>query len=407
MSASAPVITADAVVVGAGPAGAAFALNLAPFQRVLLLEKRAAPVLRPGESLPGAARRLLHDMGLWDAFLNQGHRPCHLIRSTWGGNEVLEQDAMRDLDGHGWYLDRARFEGWLQHVAQERGAALLTEARLLALTRTPDSSWQLNIQRQGKPLTVRARLLVDAAGRSSSVTKRLGGKRRARDKLVCGWLYGRDTGPDGADTGMSHIHAEMGGWWYSSPLPGSEKNRILAFYTDADLPQAASAHNRENLVARLAAVPELWRQLNTVDFTAGPQAGFCTAHSANLDSAAGDGWLAIGDAALAFDPLSSQGLFNSLYTGLAGAEAAQQFLQGASNALAGYNSQLANIQHAYLAHLEAWYGQETRWIDQPFWQRRQGGKVNSTGGLSSNNAGMSSTKSPGFNEMLDAHRAKK
>lgn len=371
MSASAPVITADAVVVGAGPAGAAFALNLAPFQRVLLLEKRAVPALRPGESLPAAARRLLHDMGLWDAFLNQGHRPCHLIRSIWGSNEALEQDAMRDLDGHGWYLDRARFECWLQRVAQERGAALLTESRLLALRWMPDSGWQLDVQRLGKSFRVHARLLVDAAGRSSSLAKRLGGKRQARDKLVCGWVYGQDAGPDGADAGTSHIHAEMGGWWYSSPLPGSEKSRILAFYTDADLPQAASAHNRENLLARLAGVPELCRQLDTVGFTAGPQSGFCAAHSAHLDSAAGNGWLAIGDAALAFDPLSSQGLFNSLYTGLAGAEAAQQFLQGTADALSGYNSQLANIQRAYLAHLEAWYGQETRWMDQPFWQRRQ------------------------------------
>ena len=162
MSASTPVITADAVVVGAGPAGAAFALNLAPFQRVLLLEKRAAPALRPGESLPAAARRLLHDMGLWDAFLNQGHRPCHLIRSIWGNNEALEQDAMRDLDGHGWYLDRARFEGWLQRVAQERGAALLTESRLLALRWMPDSGWRLDVQRQGKSFRVHARRLVAA-----------------------------------------------------------------------------------------------------------------------------------------------------------------------------------------------------------------------------------------------------
>lgn len=371
------VITVDTVVVGAGPAGAAFALNLAPFQRVLLLEKRAAPGLRPGESFPAAARRLLHDMGLWDAFLKQEHRPCYLIRSFWGGNEMVEQDAMRDLDGHGWYLDRPRFEGWLQQVAQERGAALLTESRLLGLRQMPDSSWQLDVQTRDKLLTIYARLLVDAAGRSSPVAKRLGGKRKGRDKLVCGWVYGHDSGPDSADASMSHIHAETGGWWYSSPLPGSGKRRILAFYTDADLPEAANAHNRQNLLERLTEVPKLREQLDASGFTADAGSGFCSANSADLDNSAGNNWLAIGDAALAFDPLSSQGLFNSLYTGLAGAEAAQQFLQGSAAALADYNSELANIQRAYLVHLKAWYGQETRWSDQPFWQRRQDYRIES------------------------------
>jgi len=48
------VLHVDAVVLGAGPAGATVALNLAPFWRVLVIEKRACPGLRIGESLPAA-----------------------------------------------------------------------------------------------------------------------------------------------------------------------------------------------------------------------------------------------------------------------------------------------------------------------------------------------------------------
>ena len=32
---------------------------------------------------------------------------------------------MRDPDGHGWHLDRARFDAWLRHTAVARGAMLL------------------------------------------------------------------------------------------------------------------------------------------------------------------------------------------------------------------------------------------------------------------------------------------
>jgi len=44
------------------------------------------------------------------------------------------------------------------------------------------------------------------------------------------------------------------------------------------------------------------------------------AGSARLDRACGDGWLAIGDAAMSFDPISSHGLLTALSTGLAAGE---------------------------------------------------------------------------------------
>jgi|KBSSwiStaDraftv2_1062776.scaffolds.fasta_scaffold479824_2 hypothetical protein len=46
-----------------------------------------------------------------------------------------------------------------------------------------------------------------------------------------------------------------------------------------------------------------------------------TAHSSRLDRVSGDGWLAVDDAAMAFDPLSSQGLTHALASGIRAGEA--------------------------------------------------------------------------------------
>jgi flavin-dependent dehydrogenase len=108
-----------------------------------------------------------------------------------------------------------------------------------------------------------------------------------------------------------------------------------------------------------------------VGFVPGLERGTTAAHSTILEPTAGDKWLAVGDAAISFDPLSSQGLLNALFTGLAGAEAADRHLQGDALSLLEYQQVIGGIGDAYRQHLDFYYGIEGRWPNAPFWQRRQ------------------------------------
>ena len=332
---------------------------------MLLVDSRDAPWVRIGESLAPAARRLFEDMRLWDEFQGESHAPCNGVCSVWGTPEPAMNDGLRDLDGPGWHLDRLRFDDWLRRVAVRRGAALLIPARPGHIVRDGDR-WQLDLVIGDRRVPVRARMLVDAAGRGSTVARGLGARRMVQDRLVCGWLHGDEL--PGRQSGLTHIEAEPDGWWYTAPLPGLR--RVVAFYTDSDLPAADIAAHRDGLLRCLSDRGSLATVLAGSGFAASATGGFCAAHGSVLMPAADDGWLSVGDAAMSFDPLSSQGLFNSLYTGLAAAEAADRYLGGDDGAPGGYRRMLVSVWTAYRTHLHAWYGLERRWAERPFWKRR-------------------------------------
>jgi flavin-dependent dehydrogenase len=360
-------LTADAAVVGAGPAGAATALLLAAFCRTLLVDRVEAdggtPAARIGESLPAAARRLFRDMGLWEDFQAESHAARHGALSVWGGPEPTFTSSIRDPDGPGWLLDRARFDAWLRRRAGDRGAAILAPATPAELTRT-DRGWRLGLIRHGRPLEVVARFVVEAGGRAAPLARALGRRRHRADRLACCWLHG-----EAAADGIVFTAAEPEGWWYTAPLPAGR--RTLAFHTDSDLPVAKALVGSAALLPRAHRLANLGALLTAVDFKPVGLMGYCAAHSCRTTPAAGDGWLAVGDAALACDPLSSQGLFNALYSGMMAARAIRRTLAGDALALPEYRQSLEQVADAYRANLSAWYAMERRWPDHPFWARRR------------------------------------
>jgi flavin-dependent dehydrogenase len=359
------MVSADVLIVGSGPAGAVAALNLAPFCRVIAIDRLPTPTQRIGESLPGAARRLLADMGLLEDFLRDGHLPCHATRGMWGDAEPVERDALRNPDGNGWTLNRARFERRLRAVACARGALLFAPARLIELSRTGDE-WLAKVTHAGKLMTLHSSIVLDAGGRSSKVLTRHGARRVVGDRLICASLRTREGRFQAA---LTQIEAEPEGWWYTSPLPGG--GGVLAFHTDADLLSPSVSRSAAVLLQRARALPVLSAVVE--DFVGEElRVRVCAANSSWLERAAGDAWIACGDAALAVDPLAAQGLFHALYTGLAAAEMIARHLSGEPGSLQEYADEIKNIQAAYRLNISAWYGIERRWPNRQFWARRHG-----------------------------------
>lgn len=341
----------DLLIVGAGPAGCAAALRARALGlRVLLLAEQGR---RPGglESLPPAGRRLLVDLGCWQPFVSSRPTPSRGVRSVWGTAQPVERSSISDPDGSGWHLDRTVFDAFLQAQAIAAGAEL-EHGRLRSVRQ--DGALVECTDAAGRVLT--GRFLLDASGRSAAAAGRLGARRRYDDAAVVTISSYRTPA---SDTDLRTVlEATPAGWWYSLRTDGASGSaRVVGRVTDADL-----------ATAPIVLPPGLRELIAAGQLQQPPRR--VAANSGYLQPFAGPRWVAAGDAALSFDPLSSQGLLTALFTGRAAAGAVADTLAGSDRAMTEYVQRLVAIRRAYQANLALYYGFERRWPTEPFWARR-------------------------------------
>lgn len=356
----------DAAIIGGGPGGSACALALRKQgRRVLIIERSRYENWRFGETLPARARTVLIDLGVGDDFLRTEHMPSYAIRSTWGGPDHYEANSIFNSYGVGWHVDRKKFDLTLANAAREAGAILLTGARARRITRK-GRGWLLGIESDEATQEIEASFLVDGTGAESRVARLLGAKRSFHDHLsgVAGQLCPRS--PDAAVESLLTIEAVENGWWYCAPLP--DGTLLATFMTDAD--RLAKGRNRPR---------DVWSaELNRTTHTRERCSAFRwngavkvrSANSSRLDSPAGEGWLAVGDAASSYDPLSGAGIAKALHTGLGGAHAIAGSLDGDQAALDSYAAAVSRSYTRYLNQRMEYYGRERRWPASSFWRRR-------------------------------------
>lgn len=369
----------DIVIIGAGVAGCMAAIALSNDYHVVLIDKLEVPAERVGECLAPAAQRILKQLDLLndlETFMANSQQAVYLknigTQSYWGSEHVQIVDHLRNPDGFGWHLNRQLFESFLRQTALKRGVECLCPYTL-EHCHYEHFRWHITVVSESDRLASRkieASFVIDATGRQAHFTKKLGIQRVHLDHLVACWA----TVPNREVNQMSTILANQLGWWYSAPLPNNQ--RVISFQTDSDLINRGVLKKMEQFV-ELSQHNHPIATLLPKDITEIQFHGIVAANSSCLSQVAGQQWVALGDAALSFDPLSSQGMFNAMATSL---QMTDLLLQ--SNLIhqpntttieqfaTHYTNQINQIWKHYLYHKRIFYQAEQRWKHAPFWQRR-------------------------------------
>jgi len=363
-----------ALILGGGPAGAAAATVLARAGiDLLLVDAGTEALFRVGESLVPSAKALLKELGLWDAFIADGHIPCYGNYSAWGSSTISETDFIRSPYGHGWHLDRARFDATLRRTAAEAGAVLMQGARLLRFEREGDG-WRVMMKRDGEIEELTCKWLLDCTGRSRRIATALGVERQFADRLIAFHARFRQEEGSAADReSRTLVESVPQGWLHTALLPGAE--RIVTLFTDPDTSLRRDARDREGFLEAIAESLHVARLLKEHRYAIIEEPHATDARSSRLDRFHGDGWLAAGDAATAFDPLSSQGIISALYSGLKAGTALVAHLAGDAGALDRYDMQISAVYERFLEERRKYYAMERRWPESGFWSVRGAGGV--------------------------------
>lgn len=333
------------LILGAGPAGAATAIGLRRLGHAVTVVSE----WRRFAAVEGVSQRVLEGLrhaGLGGA-LNQAATPA-TRQVRWNGQHLqLNQEYL---------LDRQAFDRALRQDLQQAGVTVI-EGRVREVL--GQDGYQVRLD-DGQ--TLEAEFLVEARGRQAPLTvDRLRGPETvsllnlwqgapgepasAVESLADGWAW------------MARLADGRCYWQITLNAEGLPGKSALAEY-------CAERRRRSPLVTELFDAQALAPATVHARSSTAILAGECV----------GDDWLRVGDAAMAVDPLSGNGIFQSLSSALQAPAVINTLLRCPQRAALARSFHQQRIEQLFLRFARIgrdFYAQEQARADGVFWARRR------------------------------------
>ncbi|MNO85901.1 putative FAD-dependent oxidoreductase LodB [compost metagenome] len=338
------------LILGAGPAGAAVALGL----RRLGHEVAIISEWRRFAAVEGVSQRVLD--GLRHAGLSNAMScaaPPSQRRVRWNGGETAQNVE--------FIIDRPAFDRGLREDLRLAGIEVI-EGRVVAV----ESSAEGHRVRLDGGAELHADFLVEARGRQAPLATKAGKALRGPETLS---LLNRWQGAPG--TATSAVESLPDGWaWMARLTDGRCYWQMTLDVASSDLP------SKEQLL-------DWCRERRHASQLAQEFFGPAAENELELHArsstailcleACGDNWIRVGDAAMAVDPLSGNGIFQSLSSALQAPVVINTLLRAPERAELARRFHQQRVEQLFLRFARVgrdFYAEETQWQDRPFWQAR-------------------------------------
>lgn len=334
-------INTDVIIVGSGISGLILSNRLKEkkVNHVVLDRVATRKTLEIPETIPPSTLVLLESLNLLELFKKSSSK-------TFGYDSVWNSDTVTTDN----FFDHNPYKYGLKLNKKE----LLNDLRELVTDHVVpfdnlieiDQSYEnvtVKVESNSTLQTINGRIIVDATGRNRAVLKLLGITSESFDEqiaLSCQLPYFKHPK-------LIHrvfVESFENGWGIVSYL--NEETNGMTLYTQKGSPILSQLKEYKN-----------WKEIlsNTKllkDFLSNDPDRKVVGGKANSSRAlkiTGSNWLAIGDAAIAFDPLSSHGISNAIYCANAASNAIESYVtKDAIAPFLKYNDTLGQIFNVYL-----------------------------------------------------------
>ncbi|MCE9620202.1 MAG: tryptophan 7-halogenase [Planctomycetes bacterium] len=349
--------THDCLVIGAGPAGSAAAIEMARAGLdVLVLDRGEFPRFRIGESFLPRTKRALRRLGVLDKCLALPHaRKVGVEISLGDGRHGPQYFYFRDVFGSGdretFNMARIHLDAMMMETARESGAEVRTSCAVKAIARLEDGDVQVDTE-QGP---VNAKWMIDASGQATAVGRERSTRRFHSFLRNVAYFehFEKVVRPSGKGDHCFGLVIADEGWFWMIPLDATRTS--VGFVAREQLHASLDVPADQRLRWAIERTPILReRMANAV----GPDRNRTISDfTYRCDPFAGPGHFLIGDAAAFLDPVWSTGLT----LGLLGAEQAAagvvRIIKGASPAAerARHNAWTTRITNRAFKLVEGFY----------------------------------------------------
>lgn len=307
----------DVLVIGGGPAGSTVSTLLArQGKRVLLLEKDHHPRFHIGESLLPCNMPILEELGVLDEVRAIGVEKLGADFSTADDEAHTTYHFARAFNrtpGYAFEVKRSEFDELLFRNAQKHGVDAREGLRVVELEELeaergqPRATRAVAVDEAGARHTIEARYLVDASGRDTFLSKKLGIKRKNKDHASAA-IFGHFEGVtrrEGKDAGNISIYWFDHGWMWFIPLRDGVMSVGAVCWPEYLKSREGSLE--DFLLSTIRRSPRASERMKGAKAVSEIRA--TGNYSYVSDRMAGPGWIMVGDAFAFIDPVFSSGVF--------------------------------------------------------------------------------------------------